>query len=77
MAEHLAYLQVEGTYTVALLEGKVSVTCCLAHNIHGCPFAVSYLAYMLEVLLVDQESHSLLALVGNDFLGRESLVADG
>ena len=32
---------------------------------------------MVDVLLIDEESHSLLALVGDDFLAGEGLVADG
>ena len=31
---------------------------------------------MVDVLLVDEKTHALLTLVGNDFLGRQCLVAD-
>ena len=32
---------------------------------------------MFEVLLVDEEAHALLALVGDDFLSRECRIANG
>ena len=38
--------------------------------------ALGNLAHMVDVLLVDEKTHALLTLVGNDFLGRQCLVAD-
>ena len=76
-SEHLLYGQVEGTYAVGLLEGEAVVACCLAHGVHGGTFALGNAAHMLYGLFVNEQTHALLALVGNDFLGGESLVADG
>ena len=75
--EHLLYGQIEGTYAVGLLEGEAVVACCLAHGVHGGTFALGNTAHMLYGFLVNEQTHALLALVGNDFLGRECLVADG
>ena len=70
MTEHLAYLQVEGTDTVALLEAEVCIACGLTHYIQRSAFTLGNLTYMVDVLLVDKQSHTLLTLVGNNFLCR-------
>ena len=48
----------------------------LTYGVHRRAFALSNLAYMFDSLLVDEQSHALLALVGDDFLGRQSLVTN-
>ncbi|CCX63388.1 putative uncharacterized protein [Bacteroides sp. CAG:598] len=48
-----------------------------AHNVHRGAFAFGNLAHVFDGFLLDEQSHALLALVGDDFLGREGLVADG
>ena len=70
MTEHLADLQVEGTNTVALLEAEVRIACCLTYHIQWSTLALGNLTYMVDVLLVDKQAHTLLTLVGNDFLCR-------
>ena len=47
-----------------------------AYYIQRSTLALCDAAYVVDVLLVDEQAHTLLALVGDDFLSRESLVAD-
>ena len=54
----------------------MGIACGLSHNIQRCTLALCYAAHMLDVLLVDEQTHALLTLVCNDFLCREGLVAD-
>ena len=77
MAEHLCHVEVEGSAAVSLLEGEVCVAGRFAHHIHRGPFALRDAAYVVEVLLLDEEAHAFLALVGYDFFGREGGVAHG
>ena len=77
VAEHLGHVEVEGLDAVALLEGEVGVAGGLADDIHRCALALGYLLHVLDVLLVDQQAHALLALVGDNLLRGERLVADG
>ena len=77
VTEHLANLQVEGTNTVALFEAEVSIACGLTDNIQRSTLALGNLTYMVYVLFVDKQTHTLLALVGNDFLCRQGGVANG
>ena len=76
MAKHLCHIQVERTNTIALLESKVSIACTLTYHIQWGAFTLSNLTHVLNVLLVDEKTHALLTLVGNDFLAREGLVAN-
>ena len=48
----------------------------LADYIERGTLALGDTLHMLEMLLVDEQTHALLALVGDDFLGAEGLVAD-
>ena len=77
MPEHLRHVQVEGAYAVALLEGKVGISCRLADNIHRGTLALGNTPHVVEVFLFNKQTHTLLALVGNNLLGRECGVADG
>ena len=61
---------------IRLLKGKAVVASCFAHSIHRCALAVSNLLHVFDSAFVDEESHSLLRLVSDDFLSRESLVAN-
>ena len=54
----------------------MGVASCLAYYIQRSTLALCDAAHVVDVLLVDEQAHTLLALVGNDFLCRESLVAD-
>ena len=49
---------------------------CFAYYIQRSTLALCNTAYVVDVLLVDEQAHTLLALVGNNLLSRESLVAD-
>ena len=76
-AEHLVNGQVERTYAVGLLETEAVVAGRFAHHIHRGAFALGNLVYVFDGFFLNQQSHALLALVGNDFLGREGFVAYG
>ena len=77
MAEHLRHIEVERFYAVALFEGEMRVARRFADHVERCPFAFSNLAHVVDVLLVDEQAHSFLTFVGDDFLRRERLIADG
>ena len=77
VAEHLGHVEVEGLHAVALAEGEMGVAGGLAHDVERGALALGYLAHMVNMLFVDEQAHALLALVGNDFLRREGLVANG
>ena len=68
VTEHLRHIQVERTHTITLLKSKVCVTRRFAHHIQRCTFTFSNLAHVFNVLLVNEQAHALLTLVGNDFL---------
>ena len=77
MAEHLGHVQVEGLHAVGLLEGEVGIARGLADDIHRGTFTLSDLADVVDVLLVDEQAHALLTLVGNDLFAGERLVTNG
>ena len=77
VTEHLGHIEVEGLDAVGLLEREVGVAGGLADHIQRGTLALGNAAHMLDVLLVDEQSHALLALVGNDLLGAQRLVANG
>jgi hypothetical protein len=68
VTEHLSHFEVERTHAVALLESKVSVACTFTYDIERCTLALSNLTHMVDVLFLNEQTHTLLALVGNDFL---------
>ena len=76
MTEHLSYIEVEWLYAVSLLEAEVSIACSLTNYVHWSTLTVGNLLNLADILLVDEQAHALLALVGDDFLGAQSLVAD-
>ena len=77
MAEHLGHVEVEGPHAVGLLEGKVGIARGLAHDVERRALALGNGAHVVEVLLLYEQPHALLALVGYYLLGRERGVADG
>ena len=77
VAEHLCHVEVEGLHAVALLEREVGVAGGLADHVQRGALALGDLADVVDVLLVDEQAHALLTLVGDDLLRREGLVADG
>ena len=76
MAEHLCHVEVERAHSISLLEREVGVAGGLSHHIQRCALALGNASHVFDMLFVDKQSHALLAFVGNDFLGRESLVAN-
>ena len=49
----------------------------LTHHIQRCALTLGDGLDVIQMPLVDEQSHALLALVGNNFLGTERFVADG
>ena len=77
VAEHLCHVEVEGAFAVGLFESEVRIARGFAHHIEGCAFALGNAAHVVDVLLLNEEAHALLALVGDDFLGRKCRIAHG
>ena len=77
MAKHLCHVEVEGPSAVGLLEGEMRVAGGLADHIHRCTLTLGYGTDVVEMLFLNEQSHTLLTLVGNDFFCRKSGVADG
>ena len=77
MAEHLGHVQVERTDAVALLEGEMGVAGGLADNVQRSALALGDLTHVVDMFLLYEQAHALLALVGDDLFRREGLVADG
>ena len=77
MSEHLSHVEVERLHAVALHKAEVGVARSLTDDIQRGTLALSDLLHVLKVLLVDEQSHALLTLVGDDLFCRERLVADG
>ena len=76
VAEHLRHIQVEGFHTVTLYKREMGIACGLTHYVHRGAFTFGNTTHMFNMFLVDEQAHAFLALVGDDFLGREGLVAD-
>ena len=76
MAEHLRHVEVERLHAIALHKREVGVASGLSHHIERRALALGYFAHTLHVLVLDEQAHALLALVGYDFLCRQRLVAD-
>ena len=76
MTEHLRHIEVEGLHTIGLHEREMGVAGGLAHHIQRGALALGYLAHMLDMLLVDEQAHTFLTLIGDDLLGGECLVAN-
>ena len=55
----------------------MGIACGFTYYIHWGTFAFSNLLYVVDMLFVDEQTHALLTFVGNDFLARQGLVANG
>ena len=67
MSEHLCHVEVEGLHSVGLDEREVGVASGLAYDVERCAFALGDAAHVFDMFLVDEQTHTFLALVGNDF----------
>ena len=76
MAKHLGHIKVERLLAVRLHETEVCIASCLADNIHRGTLTLCNLLHMLKVFLVNEKSHALLRLVGNNLLCAQGLVTD-
>ena len=68
MPEHLRHIQVEGLHAIALLEGEMSVARGFADHIQRGTLALGDTTYVFDMLLVDEQAHALLTLVGDNLL---------
>ena len=76
MTKHLSHIEVERSLPIPLLEGEMGISCRLADHIKRSSFPFCNLANMLDVFLVNEETHAFLTFVGDDFLSRKGRVAD-
>ena len=76
MTEHLSHVEVEWLHTVSLLEAEVSIASSLTYHVHWSTLTVGNLLYLFNIFFVDEQAHTLLTLVGDDFLSAQSLVTD-
>ena len=77
MAEHLSDVEVERPDAIALLKSEMGVASRFANDIHRRPLTLGDAPHVVKVFLLDKEAHSLLAFIGDDFLGRKRLVPNG
>ena len=77
MAEHLGHVEIEGAYAIGLNEREVGIARCFTYDIHRSTFALCDTTHVFEVFFLNQEAHTFLALVGDDFLGGKRGVTDG
>ena len=76
VTKHLSYVEVEWLHAVALLEREVGIASSLTNDIQWSTLALGNLTYMFNVLLVNQQAHTFLTLVGDNLLRAQSLVTD-
>ena len=77
VTEHLGHIEVEGLHTVGLHEREMGVTGGIAHHVQGSALTLGNLPDMFDMLLIDEQTHTLLTLVGDNLFGRKGLVANG
>ena len=68
MTEHLSHIEVERLDAVALLETEVSITRGFANYIKRCTLALGNAAHVFDMFLIDEQAHTFLTLIGNNFL---------
>ncbi len=76
VTKHLGNIQIEWLHTIALLEREVGIAGGLTNHIQRSTLAISNFSYVLNVLLIDEQPHTLLTLIGNDLLARKGLIAN-
>ena len=69
MAEHLCHIEIEGLHAIGLAEREVSIARGFTDYIKRSTLTLGNLPHVVDVLLVDEQAHAFLTLVGNDFLG--------
>ena len=55
----------------------MGIACGLTDDIERSALALCDLADMIQMLFLDEQAHTLLTLIGNDFLRRKCRIADG
>ena len=75
-AEHLVNSKVKRAHPVRLFKSETSVTGRFSYYIHRCTFPRRYLLYMLQRLVLDEQAHAFLGLVGDYLFCREGVVTD-
>ena len=76
-AEHIRQSQVNGLVSPSLFEGQVHILCGASYDIHRSTLTLGDACDALYIFALDEQAHTLLALVADDFLGGKGLVTDG
>ena len=69
VTKHLCHIEVERLHAIGLAEREVSIARGLTDYIKRSTLALGNLTHVVDVLLVDEQAHAFLTLVGNDFFG--------
>ena len=76
MTEHVGKSEVDRLDAICLFECEAHVVGCLTNHEEWAALALGNLPYALDVLLLDEEAHTLLALVARNLLCAQSWVTD-
>ena len=77
LAEHVFQGQVDGVFPFLVLEDKLHVAGGFAYHVERSPFTLGDAAQQVDILFVGDQAHAFLALIADDFLGRQGRVAHG
>ena len=76
MTEHIGKSEVDRLDAISLFECEAHIVGCLTNHEEWATLALGNLPYALDVLLLDEEAHTLLALVARNLLCAQSWVTD-
>ena len=76
-AEHIRQSQINRLVSPCLFEGQVHILRGASYDIHRSALTLSDACDALYIFALDEQSHTLLTLVADDFLGGKGLVSDG
>ena len=76
-AEHIRQSQVNGLVSPCLFEGQVHILRGASYDIHRSTLTLGDACDALYIFALDEQAHTLLALVADDLLGGKGLVPDG
>ena len=76
-AEHIRQSQVNGLVSPCLFEGQVHILRGASYDIHRSTLTLGDACDALYIFALDEQAHTLLTLVTDDFLGGKGLVSDG
>ena len=76
-AEHIRQSQVNGLVSPSLFEGQVHILRGASYDIHRSTLTLGDACDALYIFALDEQAHTLLTLVTDDFLGGKGLIPDG